>query len=191
VRRQAFLASGAYDGDSLFENLELMRTIRAAGGTVVTPLDLYVARRPPTAAHFASQRVRQAYDDFALPARLAAFLGVLPLAAPAIGRGRGRRLAAAALATVAVAEVGRRRGAGAKRFPFTASLLAPAWVAERSLCAWLAVAARLRGGVRYGDRRLRKSATPMRQLRRRYWASPPPLGSSARAPLSARKPIAL
>ena len=32
VRRSAFLASGAYDGDALFENLELMRTIRAAGG---------------------------------------------------------------------------------------------------------------------------------------------------------------
>ncbi len=107
-----------------------MRTVRAAGGTVLTPLDLYVARRPPTTAHFASQRVRQAYDDFAIPAR--------------------------------------RRAGGAERFSLSGSLLAPLWVVERSISSWLAVAARLRGGVRYGDRRLRHAATPMRRLRRRY-----------------------
>jgi hypothetical protein len=192
VRRRTFIASGAYDGDLLFENLELMRTVRAAGGTVATPLDLYVARRPPSAAHFASQRVRQAYDDFALPARLGAFLCVVPLAAAAVRRGRTPRLAAAALAAVAVAEIGRRRAGGGQRFPFTSSLLAPAWIAERSICAWLAVGARLRGGVRYGEGRLRRSATPMRELRRRY------ASGSARSPdaadgtpLSARNRIAL
>src|SRR5215204_5850316 len=59
VRRSAVLATGGYDGDALFENLELMRTIRAAGGKVATPLDLYVPRRPPSTDHFLSQRVRQ------------------------------------------------------------------------------------------------------------------------------------
>jgi hypothetical protein len=195
VRRRAFFASGAYDGDSLFENLELMRTVRAAGGTVVTPLDLYVARRPPGAAHFRSQRVRQAYDDFALPARLAAFLAVVPLAAAAIRRGHPRGLAAAALATVAMAEIGRRRAGGAERFPFAASLLAPVWIAERSICAWLAVGARLRGGVRYGDGRLRQSANSMRGLRRRYASASAASATSAAStngsPLSARKRIAL
>jgi hypothetical protein len=191
VRRGAFLASGAYDGDALFENLELMRTVRAAGGTVLTPLDLYVARRPPSAGHFASQRVRQAYDDFALPARLGAFLAVLPLAAALVRRGRGRWLAAAALASVGVAEAGRRRAGGAERFPLTGSLLAPAWIAERSICAWLAVGARLRGGVRYGDGRLLHSATPLRRLRRRYAGSAGSSESAGEMPLSARKPIAL
>jgi hypothetical protein len=191
VRRSTFFDSGAYDGDALFENLELMRTIRAAGGRVLTPLDLYVARRPPSTAHFLSQRVRQAYDDFAIPARLGAFLALPPLAAELARRRHWRALAAAALAAVAVAELGRRRAGGAERFPLSGSLLAPVWIAERSLSAWLAVAARLRGGVRYGDGRLRHAATPMRRLRRRYSeagaASGPPLGS----PLSARKPIAL
>ncbi|HEX9968425.1 MAG TPA: glycosyltransferase family 2 protein, partial [Solirubrobacterales bacterium] len=93
VRRSAFLASGAYDGDALFENLELMRTIRAAGGTVKTPLDLYVARRPPSTAHFLSQRVRQAYDDFAIPARMGAWLAIGPWAARQVVRRRWRRLA--------------------------------------------------------------------------------------------------
>lgn len=173
VRRSSFLAAGAYDGDVLFENLELMRTLRAAGGAVKTPLDLYVARRPPTAAHFFSQRVRQAYDDFAIPGRMAFFLAVLPLLtwelatiARAPGhRPRRRRLAAAAITLAAAAELGRRRADGADRFPASSSLLAPAWAVERSLCSWLAVAARRRGGVRYGEVRLSRSATPLSALK--------------------------
>jgi hypothetical protein len=168
VRRSAFLASGAYDGDALFENLELMRTVHAAGGRVLTPLDLYVPRRPPSTRHFLSQRVRQAYDDFAVPARIGAFLCIGPLCAELLRRRRGRVLLAGALATIALAEAGRRRAGGADRFPLSGSLLAPAWVAERSLCAWLALAAKLRGGVRYGERRLPHSATSLRRLRRRH-----------------------
>ena len=173
VRRSAFLAGDGYDGDVLFENLELMRTIRAAGGTVLTPLDLYVARRPPSTAHFRSQRVRQAYDDFAIPARIGFFLAALPLAlvqAAAIPRrpAASRNLAAAAMALILVAEAGRRRAGGANRFPAGSSLLAPAWVIERSASAWLALAARLRGGVPYGETRLSRPATSARLLRRRH-----------------------
>ena len=168
VRRSILLATGGYDGDALFENLELMRTIRAAGGKVATPLDLYVARRPPSAAHFLSQRVRQAYDDFAIPARIGAFLTLVPFAAHSSRRGRVHRLLIGALASMVLAEIGRRRAGGAKRFPLSSSLLAPAWVAERSLCSWLALAAKLRGGVLYGGRRLGHSATPLRRLRRRH-----------------------
>lgn len=168
VRRSALLATGGYDGDALFENLELMRTICAAGGTVVTPLDLYVARRPPRASHFLSQRVRQAYDDFAIPARIGAFLALGPFAVHSSRRGRAHRLLIGALTSIVIAEIGRRRAAGATRFPFSGSLLAPAWVVERSFSSWLALAARLRGGVLYGDRRLRHSATPLRRLRQRH-----------------------
>ena len=166
VRRGAVLATGGYDGDALFENLELMRTIRAAGGTVATPLDLYVPRRPPSTAHFRSQRVRQAYDDFAIPARIGTFLALTPLAAHALRRGRLDRVLAAAVAAIAVAEIGRRRAGGASRFPVSGSLLAPFWIAERSLCSWLALAAKLRGGVVYGDGRIGHSATSPRRLRR-------------------------
>lgn len=168
VRRGAVLATGGYDGDALFENLELMRTIHAAGGKVATPLDLYVPRRPPSTAHFLSQRVRQAYDDFAIPARISAFLALAPLAAHSLRRGRVDRLAIGALASMLIAEIGRRRAGGAAKFPLSGSLLAPAWIAERSLCSWLALAARLRGGVLYGGRRLGHSATPLRRLRRRH-----------------------
>jgi hypothetical protein len=180
VRRDSFLAAGAYDGDVMFENLELIRTIRAAGGRELAPLDLYVARRPPTARHFVSQRVRQAYDDFALPLRMAFFLALAP--ALILARRRPVTVGAAAATAIAVAEAGRRRAGGRAVFPASGSLLAPLWLAERAVCSWLALGRRLRGGVRYGNSRILRSATPARSLRRRYRPS---------APLVARKPVSL
>lgn len=167
VRRSRMLAMGLYDGDVLFENLELIRTVRAHGGSVASPLDLYVAREPPSAAHFWGQRTRQAYDEFALPVRMALWLAIAPLLAAAAARRRpGPALAAAGLA-VAAAERGRRRGGGAEVFPASSSLLAPLWVLERGVCAWLAVRQRLRfGGVRYGDSLIPLAAHSERSLRR-------------------------
>jgi hypothetical protein len=167
VRRSRMLAMGLYDGDVLFENLELIRTVRADGGSTVAPLDLYVARVPPSAAHFRGQRVRQAYDDFALPARMALWLAVVPWLGFAAARRRPRRVLALALLVVAAAERGRRRAGGTAVFPASSSLLAPLWLLERGLCAWLAVLQRLRfGGVRYGDSVIPTAAHSERQLRR-------------------------
>jgi Glycosyltransferase like family 2 len=169
VRRSTVLGAGGYDGDVIFENLELIRTIRAAGGSVISPLDLYVARRPPTAGHFLSQRVRQAYDDFAIPPRMAAWLAILPALGLALGRGRRREPAIAAAGLVAVAELGRRRAGGRRYFPASASALAPFWVLERAVCSWLAVRDRvIRGGVPYGDAVIPRAASSMRRLRRRF-----------------------
>jgi len=168
ARRSRLLATGLYDGDVLFENLELIRTVRADGGSVASPLDLYVAREPPSAAHFWGQRTRQAYDDFALPPRMALWLAIVPLLAfAAAKRRRSPPLAAAALAVLA-AERGRRRAGGAAVFPASSSLLAPLWVLERAVCAWLAVLQRWRfGGVRYGDSVIPVAAHSERELRRR------------------------
>ena len=55
-RRSFFIAMGGYDGDTMFENLELIRTVAAAGGSEVVALDLFVARGPPSARGFWSQR---------------------------------------------------------------------------------------------------------------------------------------
>lgn len=151
VRRQSFLDSGAYDGRALFENLELMRTVLAWGGEIATPLDLYVARQPPTAEHFLGQRVRQAYDDFAMPARIAALLSLMPTVAWLAWQRRWRTLGLGAAVSVAAAEVGRRRAGGRAYFPASASLCAPLWLIERGICTWLALYARLRGGVAYGE----------------------------------------
>lgn len=165
VRRSMLLEAGGYSGDVLFENLELVRTVRAAGGSEAVPLDLFVARRPPPTAHFVSQRTRQAYDEWARPGRLAAQLALLP-AALFLARLNTRWLLLAAVGAVAAAEGGRRKGGGRAAFPACSALWAPAWLAERAVTSWLAVGTRLMfGGVRYRDTRLKLAATPPRKLR--------------------------
>jgi hypothetical protein len=179
VRRSILRATGGYDGRAMFENLELVRTVLAAGGTEAVPLDLFVARRPSTTRHFWSQRVRQAYDELARPPRLAAQLAVLPLAVVGAMTIGWPALAAGAVFIAGAAELGRRRAGGRSVFPAAASLLAPAWVAERAVCSWLAVAARLAiGGVPYRGTVLRHAATPMRVLRERL-APPAPMEQHA------------
>ncbi|MEP6991560.1 MAG: glycosyltransferase family 2 protein [bacterium] len=169
VRRSVLLRTGGYDGTAMFENLELVRTIEAAGGRAVAPLDAYIARRPSGTHHFFSQRVRQAYDELARPPRLAVQLAVLPLAVLGVVYKGWAALGVAAVVVIAFAEVGRRRAGGRRYFPARASLLAPAWVAERAVCSWLAVGARmLLGGVPYRGVVLHHAATPMRELRRRH-----------------------
>ena len=166
VRRSILERTGGYDGDVLFENLELIRTVRAAGGRERVVPDLYVRRIPPTAGHFRGQRVRQAYDDFAQPLRLAVELAILPSALVALRR--PPLLLGGLLATVLLAEVGRRRHGGARIYPATSALWAPAWVAERAACIWLALGRRLTGGVPYAGGKLLRAGTPMRELRRRF-----------------------
>lgn len=160
-------AIGGYDGDVLFENLELMRTVEAHGGRVLRPLDIYVTRSPPTARHFWSQRVRQAYDDLAQPGRLAAELLVAPGLAVAIARRRGDAVVIAAVASVVLAAAGRCRAGGTSHFPASAALFAPLWLVERGVCVWAAVACWLRGGVPYAGARLRTAANSPRELRSR------------------------
>jgi hypothetical protein len=174
VRRSALRATGGYDGDVLFENLELIRTVQANGGKVVSPVDLFVYRLAPTGSHFWGQRTRQAYDDFALPVRMAIWLSVVPGLLTAALRRRPRPVMLAAAASLGLAEIGRRRGGGEAVFPARAVLLAPLWTLERGVCSWLAVLQRVRfGGVRYRDSVIRVAAHSPRQLRER--ADPNPL----------------
>ncbi|MFF7683958.1 glycosyltransferase family 2 protein [Microbacterium sp. NPDC007973] len=162
--RRSSLPHG-YDMDVLFENLEMERTVRARGGRVRHRLDLYVRRLPPDTRQFLSQRVRQAYDSLAQPVRLCAELALAP--AVVVLRRRPGILCLLAAIAVAVAERGRRRQHGAAVYPRTAALWAPLWAAERAVTSWLALALRVKGGVVYAGRRMRRSATPSRVLRRR------------------------
>lgn len=168
VRRSLLLGAGGYAGDVLFENLELCRTIEAAGGRQLAPLDLYVRRLPPTVGHFWSQRVRQAYDEFARPVHLAAQLLLLPFLVWLLLARQFSSLALLMSLSVGLAEFGRRRAGGTRYFPFSASLLAPIWLLERAVCVWIGVLSRLRyGGIRYNGEILRSAATPRSLLRER------------------------
>jgi hypothetical protein len=182
LRRSTFCAMGGYDGDVLFENLEMSRTFRAAGGVEVSAPSLFVRRLPPPTGHFWSQRTRQAYDDFAQPARLVVEALVLPLtvgllsaaaARSPVRRRRARSLLAVELALpVLLAEVGRRRSGGRAVFGRYAALWTPLWLLERAVCVWLAVGWRLAGGVPYAGRRLLTAAHSTAALRRRLAVQP-------------------
>jgi hypothetical protein len=119
---------------------------------------------------------------------MAVELAVLPLGVVLIARRRFLPLLLAAIGLASIAEAGRRRAGGASRFPASSSLLAPVWVAERAVCSWLAVWARIdQGGVRYAGTVLAKSASSPRQLRRRLAGRAP---SAARSgPRPAAQPV--
>ena len=174
VRRALLMRTGGYDGAAMFENLELVRTVVAAGGREAVLLDAFVARRPSSARHFWSQRVRQAYDELARPPRLLAQLAVLPASAALVATAGWPALGVLAAAVAGVAEFGRQRAHGTRVFPASTSLFAPALLAERAVCSWLALGARLLlGGVPYRGTILRHAATPMRVLRSRHGTAPP------------------
>jgi hypothetical protein len=139
VRRSVLRATGGYDGNAMFENLELVRTVVAAGGREAFYPDIYVERRPSTARHFWSQRIRQAYDEIARPRRLLVQLAALPVAVTLAIAGHWLVIALIGAGLVALAELGRRRGGATQVFPASASLCAPLWVAERAICSWLAL----------------------------------------------------
>ena len=169
VRRSILIGTGGYDGRAMFENLELVRTVRATGASELVQPDVFVARRPSTFRHFVSQRVRQAYDEFARPARLAIQLAVLPLAILIGWRSGAAALGGCLVAIVLLAETGRRRHGGIAVFPRATPLYAPLWVAERAVCSWLALGSRIiHGGVPYRGKILAHAATPAQVLRARH-----------------------
>lgn len=172
VRRSVLQATDGYAGDVMFENLELVRTVRAAGGVERIAYGLYVHRLPPSTRHFWGQRVRQAYDEFARPARFGIELALLPLGLALASRRRWDLIALGAASAAVAAEIGRRRAGGRAIFPASAAMLAPVWLLERAVTSWLAVGARLRfGGIPYGGTTLRRAATPLPELRRRHRAA--------------------
>jgi glycosyltransferase involved in cell wall biosynthesis len=167
--RRSMLPRG-YNADVLFENFELVRTIKARGGRELLARGLYVRRIPATAGHFWSQRTRQAYDEFARPARLVFALSLLPLTAYAcIFRQWSVPLAIVA-ATLTIAALGWVRDGGIRYFPLLAVAAAPLWLFERACCSWLALYERLRfGGARYAGGVIRCAASNRKELRR--WAA--------------------
>jgi hypothetical protein len=163
--RSDLVAAGGYRGDVLFENLELVETLRRRGIQEHVALDLLVKRVPPTAGHFLRQRTRQAYDEFARPPYLIAELTVLPTLVTAWLRRRWTAPAAFAALALGLAERGRRVGGGASAFPVVCIFSAPLWAVERSLCVWLALGLRLAGGVPYRSHRLQRAASVRRWRR--------------------------
>jgi hypothetical protein len=156
-----------YNADVLFENFEMVRTIRAAGGRERVATGVFVRRLPPSASHYWSQRVRQAYDEFARPPRMLVALSILPVLTAAAAGGRYGIVAGIAGASLLAALAGWLRDRAWRYFSFASVLCAPLWLLERGTSAWLALYQRcMYGGVHYAGGVIRDAATPRPTARR-------------------------
>jgi hypothetical protein len=166
IQRGFIHALGGYDGNVLFENLELIRTVEAGEGKILYPDSLYIRRILPTVKHFWSQRIRQAYDDHAQPFRWLFFICLLPLTIILAQRSIGF-IPLIIVASIIIAEIGRRKSGGKNVFYPISSFFAPVWLMERGICSWLALGQKLyKGGCLYGNVIIPRAANPISKIRR-------------------------
>ena len=183
VRRCVLIATGGYDGRAMFENLELVRTVVAAGGRE--------ARLDDRLRVAAAAVARVISGRNACGRRTTSSRGpaASPFSSPCCRRSRssprpavGARSPQAPSRSCWPPKRGGRGTAGRASFPYAPSFFSLAWLAERAVCSWLAVGARvILGGVPYRGRILRHAATPMRVLRARHSARLLEAGVSSRA----------
>ena len=165
VRRSCFVAMGGYDGDVLFENLELTRTVALLRRPGRRPARRLRRPHPPgrrpllvPAGAPGVRRPRAAHT----PARWSCLCCHWPLWGSCGGRDRcwpARWLPCWWPRRDVDARAARRPTRG--RPP----VWALPWLGERSVCIWLALAQVPRGGAPYAGGRVRRAATPARRLR--------------------------
>jgi hypothetical protein len=159
--RSTMQRAGPYDGDVLFDNEELVRHFAVNGVHINYALDFFILKRPPQLWKWFEQRPRQAYEDFVMRAKTAAFVSVIPgLIAAAVFASISVALLLAlsiALTAMVLCARGLVRNSAYRYFSGTAFLWAPVWVLERSISVYWAIYWRLRyQGYPFGRRLLTK-----------------------------------
>jgi hypothetical protein len=160
-RRSTMRRVGPYDGDVLFDNEEIVRHFALNCVDINYALDFFILKRPPTFTKWVEQRPRQAYEDFVMRAKTAAFLSVLPIT---LGlrfvvniRDAIFLLALLSLVSVMLSSHGILRDAAYRFFPVSSPLFAPLWILERSLSVYWAMYWWARyGGYPFGQKLLSK-----------------------------------
>jgi len=160
-RRSAMRRVGPYDGDVLFDNEEIVRHFALNGVNIRYAVDFFIPKLPPTFRKWLEQRPRQAYEDFVMRTKTAAFLAVLPLT---LGLSFLVSVQAAiflvallSLVSVMLSSRGILRNAAYRFFPVASPLFAPLWIFERSLSVYWAVYWWARyGGYPFGQKLLSK-----------------------------------
>lgn len=161
LRRSTMLGMDPYDGDVLFDNEEIVRHFAVNGADVNYAVDFFIQKLPPTFTKWLEQRPRQAYEDFVMRAKTAAFLAVVPITL-SLGLLLGVRAAiflAVLLSFISVllSTRGLLRNAAYRFFPVSSPLFAPLWILERSLSVYWAVYWWARyGGYPFGQNLLTK-----------------------------------
>jgi hypothetical protein len=160
-RRSTLRRVGPYDGDVLFDNEEIVRHFAVNGVDINYALDFFILKLPPKFTKWLEQRPRQAYEDFVMRAKTAAFLSVVPVTL-ALGflfnlRAAIFLLALLSLLSVSLSTRGLLRNAAYRFFPVSSALFAPLWIFERSLSVYWALYWWARyGGYPFGPKLLSK-----------------------------------
>jgi hypothetical protein len=160
-RRSTMRRVGPYDGDVLFDNEEIVRHFALNCVNICYALDFFIPKLPPTFRKWLEQRPRQAYEDFVMRAKTAAFISVLPIA---LGLSFLVNVPAAiffvallSLVSVMLSSRGILRDAAYRFFPVSSPLCAPLWILERSLSVYWALYWWARyGGYPFGQKLLSK-----------------------------------
>ncbi len=160
-RRSTMRRVGPYDGDVLFDNEELVRHFAVNGAHINYAVDFFILKRPPRFAKWLEQRPRQAYEDFVMRLKTAAFLLVIPavIAAAVLANSFAALGLSAIISLIAVSLClrGLLRNRAYRFFAPSALLWAPVWVLDRSLSVYWALYWRFRyKGYPFGKRLLAK-----------------------------------
>jgi len=160
-RRSTMRRVGPYDGDVLFDNEEIVRHFALNGVDINYALDFFIPKLPPTFRKWLEQRPRQAYEDFVMLAKTAAFISVLPVILGLSFLGDVRvaigLVALLSLVSVVLCIRGILRNAAYQFFPGGTPLFAPLWIVERSLSVYWALYWWARyGGYPFGQKLLSK-----------------------------------
>lgn len=160
-RRSTMYRVGPYDGDVLFDNEEIVRHFALQRASIKYALDFFILKRPSTFAKWLEQRPRQAYEDFVMRGKTAAFLSVLPitfaLSYITTARAGFIFLAAISLISILLSSRGLLRDRAYRFFSPVSALYSPLWILERSISVYWAVYWRVRyGGYPFGQRLLSK-----------------------------------
>ena len=141
--RSTMLRVGPFDGDVLFDNEEIVRHFALNGVDINYALDFFVLKRPPTFRKWLEQRPRQAYEDFVMRTKTAAFLSVLPITLGLSFLVNVRYaiflLALLSLVSIILSSRGILRNAAYRFFSISSPLFAPLWILERSLSVYWAL----------------------------------------------------
>lgn len=159
-RKNVFTAAGAFDGNVLFDNEELVKHFQNNGANISFATDFFIQRKPPNPEKWMEQRPRQAYEDFVMEERTAFFLALLPVHLLLLFSGKRKTagLLALLISGIAIAKAikGRKNGAG-KYIPLQTVVFAPLWILERGINVYLALYWKLtKGGYPFGDRLIAK-----------------------------------
>jgi hypothetical protein len=126
-----------------------VRRLALQGAEVFTAMRLFVRRIPPAFSDWVRDLPRRAAQEFAMPARAALLLMVVPamIAIAVTGGARVAGVFAGAIAFMSIALAVRGRIGAGRFFPWRACFFAPLWILQRSVSIYFALLWRMSGAA--------------------------------------------